>query len=81
MTKLLYQVKQKIKKKKEDEKSEVEKVYIPPEVKNLLMFWSFVGYNIKVKYQKLTNLPDKVPKFITKKWIKVYDQSNKAKRI
>ena len=81
MTKLLYQVKQKIKKKKEDEKSEVEKVYIPPEVKKLLMFWSFVGYNIKVKYQKLTNLPDKVPKFITKKWIKVYDQSNKANRI
>ena len=32
-----------------------------------------------MKYQKITNLlgniPDKVPKFITKKWIEVHDQS------
>ena len=33
-------------------------------------------------YQKITNLlgniPDKVPRFITKKWMKVYDQSGGA---
>ena len=32
-----------------------------------------------MEYQKITNLlgniPDKVPRFITKKWIEVYDQS------
>ena len=32
-----------------------------------------------MEYQKITNLldniPDKVPKFITKKWIKVHDKS------
>ena len=35
-----------------------------------------------MQYQKITNLlvniPDKVPRFITKKWIKVYDQSGGA---
>ena len=33
-------------------------------------------------YQKITkslgNIPDKVPRFITKKWIKVYDQSGET---
>ena len=32
-----------------------------------------------MKYQKITNLsgnmPDKIPRFITKKWIEVHDQS------
>ena len=32
-----------------------------------------------MEYQKITNLlgniPDKVPKFITKKWVEIYDQS------
>ena len=35
-----------------------------------------------MEYQNITNLlgniPDKVPKFITKKWIKVHDQSGNA---
>ena len=35
-----------------------------------------------MEYQKITNLlgniPDKVPKFITKKWIEVHDQSGAA---
>ena len=31
-----------------------------------------------MKCQKLLgNIPDKVPKFITEKWIEVHDQSNK----
>ena len=35
-----------------------------------------------MEYQKITNLlgniPDKVPRFITKEWIKVHDQSGNA---
>ena len=35
-----------------------------------------------MEYQKITNLlgniPDKVPRFITKKWIEVHDQSGGA---
>ena len=35
-----------------------------------------------MKYQKITNLlgntPDKVPRFITKKWTEVYDQSGET---
>ena len=35
-----------------------------------------------MEYQKITNLlrniPDKAPRFITKKWIKVHDQSGTA---
>ena len=35
-------------------------------------------HHIKMEYQNMTNLLvktiDEVPKFITKKWIKVYDQ-------
>ena len=35
-----------------------------------------------MEYQKITNLlgniPDKVPRFITKKWIKVHDQPGEA---
>ena len=36
-----------------------------------------------MEYQKITNLlsnvPDEVPRFITKKWIEVHDQSGTAK--
>ena len=35
-----------------------------------------------MEYQKITdllgNIPDKVPRFITKKWIEVHDQSGKT---
>ena len=35
-----------------------------------------------MKYQKITNLldakPDNVPRFITKKWIEIHDQSGNA---
>ena len=35
-----------------------------------------------MEYQKITNLlgkiPDKVPRFITKKWIEVHDQSGET---
>ena len=38
--------------------------------------------DIKIEYKKITNLlsntSDKVPRFITKKWIEVHDQSGRA---
>ena len=38
-------------------------------------------HSIKMEYQKIKTLlgdiPDKVPRFSTKKWIKVHDQSEK----
>ena len=38
-----------------------------------------------MEYQKITNLlgntPDKAPTFITKKWIKVHDQSGRSYNI
>ena len=37
---------------------------------------------MKMEYQKITsllgNIPDQLPKFITKKWIEVYDQPGNA---
>ena len=59
---------------KENEINEIEEVYVPPEVYN--------RHHIKMEYQKIANLlgnvPDKVPKFITTKWVEVYDQSGNA---
>ena len=64
-------------KEKEDERQEIS---IPPEkgqqlIDDLRFFW----YHIKMEYQKTTNLlgttPDEAPRFITKKWIEVHDQS------
>ena len=69
-------------KSKEKEKEEQE-IYIPPEkrqqiIDDLRLFW----YHIKMEYQKITNLlgttSDNVPRFITKKWIEVHDQSGNA---
>ena len=65
---------------KKDETNGKEEVYIPPEkrqqiIDDLRLFWC----NIKMENQKITNVlsntPDKVPTFITKKLIKVYEQS------
>ena len=42
------------------------------------MVYDCFRHHIKIEYQKITNLlgnvPDKVPRFITKKWIKIHDQ-------
>ena len=47
-------------------------------IDDLRLFW----YHIKIEYQKITNLlgttSDNVPRFITKKWIEVHDQSGSA---
>ena len=45
----------------------------------LLIIWDCFRYYMKMKYQKITGLldttSDNIPKFITKIWIKVHDQS------
>ena len=48
----------------------------------LLMTWDCFKHHIKMEYQKVTNLLgttlDEIPRFITKKWVKVHDQSGRA---
>ena len=67
-------------KEKEDEKQEI---YIQPEkiqriIDDLRLFW----YHIKMEFEKIANLlettSDNVPRFITKNWIEVHDQSRSA---
>ena len=55
------------------------------------MIWDCFKHHIKIEYQKITNLGtmivgkqwlgtmiDEIPRFITKKWVNVYDQSGSA---
>ena len=67
-------------KEKEDERQEI---YIQPEkiqriIDDLRLFW----YHIKMEFEKISNLlettSDNVPRFITKNWIEVHDQSRSA---
>ena len=67
-------------KEKEDERQEI---YIPPEkrqqnIDDLRLFW----HHIKTEYQNITNLlgtrPSEVPRFVTKTWVEVHDQSGNA---
>ena len=67
-------------KEKEDERQEI---YIQPEkiqriIDDLRLFW----YHIKMEFEKIKNLlettSDNVPRFITKNWIEVHDQSRSA---
>ena len=66
---------------KEDERQEI---YIPPEkrqqiIDDLRLF----SHHMKMEYQKITNLldttSDNEPRFITRKWVEVHDQSGSAK--
>ena len=67
-------------KEKEDERQEI---YIPPQkrqqiIDDLRLLW----HHTKIEYEKTTNLLnttlDEVPRFITRKWIEVYDHSGSA---
>ena len=67
-------------KEKEDERQEI---YIPPEKRQQIIDdFRLLSHHIKMEYKKITNLlgttPDEVPRFITKKWIEVHDQSGSA---
>ena len=43
------------------------------------MAWDCFKHHIKMEYQKITSLLgttlDEIPRFITKKWVEVHDQS------
>ena len=69
--------------KPKEKTKKVEEIYIPPEKdKKSLMTWIFFE-RMKMEFQKLVNLLDTtsdnkdLPRFVTKKWIEVYDQSEK----
>ena len=71
------------KSKNEEKETSEEEIIIPPEkrqqiINDLRLF----QYHIKMEYQKiknvLGNIPDKVPRFITKKWIEFHDQSEET---
>ena len=73
----------KTKSKEKEREKEKEEIYIPPEkrqqiIDDLRLFW----HCIKMEYQKITNLLGttlgEIPRFVTKKWVKVYDQSGSA---
>ena len=68
--------------------SKTEDIYIPPEkrqqiIHDLRLFWKMWHYSIRKEFQKVVNFPDTafdnkdLPKFVTKKWIEIYDQSAK----
>ena len=65
---------------KEDERQEI---YIPPEkMQQIIDDLRLFSYYIKMEYQKTANLLDTTsdngPRFITKKWVEVHDQSGNA---
>ena len=69
-------------KPKEKEKTKkIEEIYIPPEKRQQVSEHKFCFLCIKMEFQKITNFLDinsdnkDLPKFVTKKWIEVYDQS------
>ena len=76
-------------KPKEKEKTkEIEEIYIPPEkrqqiIDDLRLFWKMWNCFIRIEFQKIVTFLDKtiankdLPKFVTKKCIEVYDQSEK----
>ena len=70
-------------KENKNETNELEEIIIPLEkrqqiINDLRLF----QYHIKMEHQKITNflgnISDKVPRFITKKWIEVHDQSGET---
>ena len=69
--------------KSKEKENERQEFYTPPEkrqkiIDDLRLFWN----HIKMEYWKITNLlgttSDNIPRFITKKWVEVHDQSGSA---
>ena len=67
-------------KEKEDERQEIYRR--PKKRQQIIDDMRLLWHHIKMEYQKITNLlrttSDEVPRFITKKWIEVHDQSGNA---
>ena len=61
---------------------EIEETYIPPEKRQQIIDDLRMHQRIKMEFQKIlnffnTNFYENLPIFITKKWVEVYDQSEK----
>ena len=72
-------------KPKEKEKTKkIEEIYIPPEKRQQVSEHKFCFLCIKMEFQKITNFLDTtfdnkdLQRFVTKKWIEVYDQSEET---
>ena len=67
-------------KEKEDERQEI--CVSAEQRQQIIDDLRLFRYHIKMEYQKIVNLldttPDNVPRFITKKWVEVHDQSGSA---
>ena len=69
--------------KSKEKKDERQEIYILPEKRQQIIDGlRLFRHHIKMEYQKITNLPDitsnNVPRFITKKWVEVHDQSGSS---
>ena len=69
--------------KRKEKEGERQESYIPPEKRQQIIDDSiFFWHHIKMEYQKITNLLDttfdNLPRFFTKKWVEVHDQSGSA---
>ena len=81
--KYLIKLLHKAKKSRKEKENEEQQIYIPPEKRQQIIDdLGLFLYYIKMKFRKTTNLLDatshNVPRFITKKWIEVHDQSRSA---
>ena len=69
--------------KPREKRKKVEEIYIPSEKRQQIIDNLNCFECIKVEFQKIVNLLDRtsgdkdLPRFVTKKWIEVYDQSEK----
>ena len=77
--------------KEKETKKETEEIYIPPEKRRQIIddlrlkcnfiYWKMWHYCIKIEFQKIVNFLDAtsndngLSRFVIKKWIEVYDQS------
>ena len=71
------------KRKSKEKGDERQEIYIPLEKRQQTIDdFRFLSHHIKMEYQKITNLLDttsnNAPRFITKRWIEVHDQSGSA---
>ena len=68
--------------KPKEKSKEIEEIYIPPEkrqhITDDLRLFS-MHQRIKMEFQKIVNnnSDENLPRFITQKWVEVYDQSEK----
>ena len=64
--------------KPKEKTKEIDEIYIPPErrqkiINDLRLFW--MHRHIKMEFQNNISSDENLTRFITKKWIDVYDQS------